>query len=342
MTGKSPLVLSFFVPTWVILLELRSALVGCRLQSTPLATSMYVKDLGFELNIFETALGDDEKVHITKFMPNISTHPVFSTCSSKSKPAGSSSEAGFQNTTLINLGTAGSQVIGLICKIDFVSPSARAKLSDKSSVVEVSFKSPMAAEIFVGKTLRCKASFPIPVAGSRSKLRIVRKSSYVEVIVPILRPLDTDSSPKLLFPLSTPNKINAQAMALPVNWNLPYVALDSLPDLDIGKTEKLQWLITHTTLMFSSRERKIREANEAGRIPIGLAPDVRVDFKDGLFSMFMHYSGLQGGTRGKKYSHFTRKTPEVFTFSCSYQPSNLTSPTTQSSSTPQLFHWLIT
>jgi len=75
-------------------------------------------------------------------------------------------------------------------------------------------------------------------------------------------------------------------MALPVNWNMPYVTLDVLPDLDIRKTEKLQWLITHTSLMFSSRERKIRDAGMAGQSPSFPPPDVRVDFKDGLFLHF--------------------------------------------------------
>jgi MYND finger len=292
--GKSPLVVSFFIPTWILLQEPRKAIVACGLQITAHATVSFAKALGPELRIFETNLGDDDKVHITKYMPNLSAYPKFMACSSKPNIARPTTEDTFKNTTLVNLGADGSQIVGLTCKIDFISSSAKAKLSDKSSPVEVGFDSPMVAEIVVGKTLRCKATFPTPVAGSRSKLRIARKSSYVEVIVPILRPLDKDGSPKFMFPLFVTDKMTAQTMALPVNWNMPYVTLNVLPDLDIRKTEKLQWLITHTSLMFSSRERKIRDARMAGQSPSFPPPDVRVDFKDGLFSILMQYSGLQG------------------------------------------------
>lgn len=46
--------------------------------------------------------------------------------------------------------------------------------------------------------------------------------------------------------------------------------------------------------MFSTKERQIREAGIAGQTPPGAKPNNRVEMKDGLFSMFMAYTGLQG------------------------------------------------
>jgi hypothetical protein len=63
--GKPPLIVSFFIPTWIVVQELRTALVACGLQSTPHATVSFAKTLGLELRIFETTIGDDRKVRIT-------------------------------------------------------------------------------------------------------------------------------------------------------------------------------------------------------------------------------------------------------------------------------------
>ena len=89
--------------------------------------------------------------------------------------------------------------------------------------------------------------------------------------------------------------MTAKAAALPANWSAPYVALDILPVLDTEEKSKMKWLITHASLMWSSRERRIREAGMAGQaLPSNLRQDDRVDFKDGVFSLLMHYTGLQG------------------------------------------------
>jgi hypothetical protein len=117
----------------------------------------------------------------------------------------------------------------------------------------------------------------------------------VEVVVPVLGPLDGDASPEFMFPLSIIPKAAVQEPVLPVNWNMPYVTLDVVSILDTKKNSKIQWLTTHALLMFSSRESKIREAGMLGQALSPPQQDSRVDFKDGLFSLFMHFSGLQGG-----------------------------------------------
>ena len=151
----------------------------------------------------------------------------------------------------------------------------------------------MAIDVTTGKEgLHYEALFPLPVSASRAKTRVARKSAYVEIIAAIVGPLDKDQFPSNIFPLSADLQVGS-SLLLPVNTNMPYINLSNLPTLDTNRPSKLEWLITHVTMMFSARERKIREANMASTDP---ASDVRVDFKDGLFSLFMHSSGLQGGT----------------------------------------------
>jgi hypothetical protein len=71
----------------------------------------------------------------------------------------------------------------------------------------------------------------------------------------------------------------------------PVLNLECLPILDIARPRDLQRLITHTSLQSSARERALREKSMASSTEIH--KDVRLNFKDGLFSMFMHFSGLQ-------------------------------------------------
>jgi hypothetical protein len=291
--GTSPLVVSFLIPTWLVLQEPQTARVACRIQSTPHAAASLAEKLGLGLEIFETTLGDDGRVHITKFMPHMSAYPIFVANSNSLKRSSSSTAPQFCNT-ISAAARDGRQVVGLTCKIDFVSVPSKAKLSDKTSSVELKCKSPIAFDIAVGKTIKCSAPFPTPVSGARSKLRIARKSSYVEVVAPILGPLDGDASPEFMFPLSIISDTPVQGTVVPVNWNMPYVTLEVFPTLDTKKTSKMQWLITHASLMFSSRERKLREGGMSSQAPRTVQKDPRVDFKDGLFSLFMHFTGLQG------------------------------------------------
>ncbi|KAF2816888.1 uncharacterized protein BDZ99DRAFT_564711 [Mytilinidion resinicola] len=53
----------------------------------------------------------------------------------------------------------------------------------------------------------------------------------------------------------------------------------------------MQWLVTHTSVMFSAKEARIQRKNLAPGVSID---DLRMNFKDSLFIMFMSFSGLQG------------------------------------------------
>jgi hypothetical protein len=71
---------------------------------------------------------------------------------------------------------------------------------------------------------------------------------------------------------------------------MPHLNLDCLPVIDTAKQSELDWFTTHTSGMFSSREREMRDKP----MPADAKKDVRVSFKDSLFSLFMHVTGLQG------------------------------------------------
>lgn len=74
---------------------------------------------------------------------------------------------------------------------------------------------------------------------------------------------------------------------------MPYLNLDCTPVLSTENTNAMQWLMTHASLQFSARERKLRGASTSSTSIINHR-DVRINLKSSLFSIFMRYTGLQG------------------------------------------------
>ncbi|KAL5113208.1 hypothetical protein ACEQ8H_008925 [Pleosporales sp. CAS-2024a] len=68
--GKSPLIVSFQTPSWFLLLEPQTAIIAFGLQSTPHSTK-FVESLGLEMNIFQTTLGNQDHVYISRHPPNL-------------------------------------------------------------------------------------------------------------------------------------------------------------------------------------------------------------------------------------------------------------------------------
>ncbi|KAH9217441.1 hypothetical protein DL95DRAFT_406771 [Leptodontidium sp. 2 PMI_412] len=67
--GNCPLLVSFNVPTWVILRDPSKAIVNFGIQSTPQSSATFIHRLGLSMNIAVAKLMDNSSVHITKFHP---------------------------------------------------------------------------------------------------------------------------------------------------------------------------------------------------------------------------------------------------------------------------------
>lgn len=77
--GSSPLLVSFYAPSWILLLEAQATIVGLGIQSMPLSTQTFLETLGLDLNVYKTTLGDEDHVFITRHPPNQAGFP--SVCS---------------------------------------------------------------------------------------------------------------------------------------------------------------------------------------------------------------------------------------------------------------------
>lgn len=284
-TGTSPLIVSFYAPTWMVLREPQQATISFGIQATPQAGRTFVKTLGFDMSVHTTTLGDEENVYISKYRPHQSGHP--SMCDppgTEIKAQGSLTEHTRTDITA-NLDPKTTNIVGFTGRLSFLSEDTRSILKGRAPITVVQV-SPCILDLFIGKgNPRYRIYFPAPVLQSQSITRIARKSSYVEIEAPILGPIGEEGFPHFMYPLFLDEY-------KPVIWNMPYLNLDCLPILDVSKPGDLQWLVTHTSLQFSTRERASRDKSmESSEV---VQKDVRINFKDSLFTLFMHFTGAQG------------------------------------------------
>ena len=68
--GTSSLSVSCYVPSWVVLMEPRTATVALGIKSTPQSSATFVRHFGLDLKIFRTTLGNKQNIHLARYAPN--------------------------------------------------------------------------------------------------------------------------------------------------------------------------------------------------------------------------------------------------------------------------------
>ncbi|KAL2075114.1 hypothetical protein VTL71DRAFT_56 [Oculimacula yallundae] len=291
-SGKAPLLVSFNVPTWVVLHDPSKTIVTLGVQTTPQTMMTFIKKLGFNLIIHETDLQDNKRVHITRFPPH---HTGFASVSAFTPSFEDEKLIRDVKTTIsANVDRNTASICGLTGRLDIHSEEVKAVLQAgyKISLTQLS---PTTISITIGNHVpNLSLTFPVPVLSSKSQTRIARKSSYIEIIVPFADHTSNKGFTNFMYPLSLRNNI-------PIVSNMPYLNLNCLPIIDVtsktiatGKT--LAWLNPHTSLQFSTRERLQRDQSMQSH-STDFKADARTNFKGTLFSMFMLFSGLQGDKR---------------------------------------------
>ena len=170
--GTSPLVVSFSVPSCALHIEHPDVMsVALSLRSTPRSTMMFVPKLGMFLKIFAAPLMDRSQVFVVPDEPrglDESLDSIFATNNHQ------------ENTVSVVTDPQSRRATILVARANITDAPTRDSLSSRA---EVSCRqvSPYVMEVLIGQT-RKSLVYPLPVTGSRSKLRIARKSFYVEVL----------------------------------------------------------------------------------------------------------------------------------------------------------------
>jgi hypothetical protein len=288
--GTSPMVISFRVPTVFVEAVYGEAVVGFRaLLADPNSDGCEQPWRDDEFCCYEKPFSDQDHVFITRYQPGRTTCTPQGLRTTKA-PSTEPSETTF--TADFDMSNPAIQVIrGITGRFNIISDQGKKLLADKAPI-EVHQTSPFTLAITIGKdipqALTLPLTFPAPILQTGSKIRIARKSSYIEISAPLAHP---STNPPILDPYLLPTTLPREPPFRPVTLNTPHLSLPTLPILSLADRARPRFLTTLTSLMFSTRERRAREEAAAASSP-------RLGFKESLFPLFMLSAGLQGGQTG--------------------------------------------
>lgn len=283
-TGSSSLIVTFCAPAETLLLDSKNATVEFGVQATVSSLGSLRGLLGPDMNLYKTTLGDTKHVYLTKSPPNkVGSSAVCLQANSRAIPTNELAGSGIRITITAIVERRFAKVTALTGRVDFLSKELQNELKGQSLVESVQI-SPCAIAVVIGPSRQQhQIYFPVPVLNTRSKTRIARKSSYVEIVAPIADPM-AQSFSYFMYPIF-------MEAHTPVIWNMPYLKMESLPIINIKKAGRLQWLNHHLGCMMSARERKLREKAMASKGTV--QEDTRINFKDTLLAFLLTFGGLQ-------------------------------------------------
>ena len=167
--GSSPLVVSFSIPSWTIQ-DPEGWKIALSLRQSPQTVHLMSK-FGMYLNVFTARLTDTSVVFVAPEEP----HGICYRLYNSPMQAGGSGDC--KISAVMN--TEGERVSTLTARADIVDGPTRVILSSGASVTSHQI-SPCIIEISIGSEKR-RLVYPSPVVGTLSKVRIARKSCYIEV-----------------------------------------------------------------------------------------------------------------------------------------------------------------
>ncbi|KAI1161159.1 hypothetical protein F5B18DRAFT_674905 [Nemania serpens] len=280
-SGNSPLIASFFAPTFPLFQEPRDVLVALGLHSSPGTVFAFIPKLGITMNVYDTTLDNSDAVYVTRFAPNQPGFPIV-TGFARTSPA-SRIGTGAKFSLSAGVDTKTGDITSLAARLDIVSSDLKQALTSGCEVKK-SIISPCEVAISLGRNPPLGLCFPVFVKQSSQKVRIARTSSYIEVVAQVADCSEWMTYPEYMFPVrSEPRR--------PVNCNMPYLNLQKSPVIQIAQHSRLRWLVPHVSLAMSARERALRDKADLSR---SAGEQARLDFKDSIFSILIQFTGLQG------------------------------------------------
>lgn len=228
--------------------------------------------------LYTTTLGD-ENVYITEHPPHQSNHPYSRHLSEISVPV--SEPADIVTTFKATVDVQSARISSLTSRAMLIHKAGSIDVIDK---IDVSITSSVSTINVTPSSKLYQTRFPAPSPAPKMTIHVgeAKDSAYVEIVASLN---SAQRCPDFMYPMMLGSK-------LPVVWNMPYLNLDLFPKLDTSKTNRLKWLTSHTSLQMSARERASRAKHIIS--PNMEQKDLRINFKDSLFSLFIAFSGLEG------------------------------------------------
>ncbi|KAI2620321.1 hypothetical protein GGS26DRAFT_594940 [Hypomontagnella submonticulosa] len=265
--GKSPLIVSFYVPSFVLFLKPQNAEVACAIHG--------LKMKPFDL--YKTALDKSGKVRISRYAPNQTGFPVASGFASEDFVSPGDINPGTDTSVAAVIDKKTGQVSTFNGRFNIESAEYRSALREASEV-RASNISPCEISVSLGKGKPSFAlSFPMFVVAGTLKA-MSDKSSSIGVIAPAAGYAGWIRYPSFMYTTYLEN-------GEPVNWNIPYLDLDKCPVISTEDRSQLGWLKSHTTSVFSRQEKDFEKDD---RLLRDGREQIRINFKSTLCYTLFH------------------------------------------------------
>ena len=280
--GSADLVVTCAVPAFGLLLGPRNGIrVAFRINTNPDSVARF-SHVGNRRAIFETGFHDEKRLFICRDAPRLETLRSSSIQNECIKNNISQNQSSGQTLVRLN---AGHRATHLQSHMDLPKDSAESKALSTGEGITITECSPSSVMLRIGSSLTRQVIFPFPIQGSKSKTRIARKSSWIEVEVPIFTALDGDrfdSWTQMVF----------ESDFRPLCWNIPRVNLELQPVITFPKKGDSSWLRTFMGTTLSDAERSLSMLNQA------TTTNAKSDLKQSLNTLFQTFAGLNEKSDG--------------------------------------------
>ncbi|TFK16970.1 hypothetical protein FA15DRAFT_683641 [Coprinopsis marcescibilis] len=252
--GTSSLVASFVAPSWLLVHKepYQNISIGFGVRNTPAACVRLIPKLGLTLRIFKN------HVYVLPEYPLPSrysgTSPQSTTTFSRSPKM--LSQLGTVDGTAVSLDEQCELVESLTGHISLTDEASIRLFSSKGSKLTPQIKqlSPCVIRVGLGDKAQDLA-YPFPVQVTNHRLRLARKSRYIEVIVLPSRSFLPDGLKLNPYPV-----VESNGAITP--WSIHRVNLSILPSLDPKSRTISKWVNAHISSMLSDRERANLKKNK--------------------------------------------------------------------------------
>ncbi|KDN36983.1 hypothetical protein RSAG8_10436, partial [Rhizoctonia solani AG-8 WAC10335] len=253
--GNSDLIVSFWAPTRTV--EEPDTTVDLRLKPTMASVLTYYKKLPKLLEVFTAKITDKHHITVLPYRPTLPSEPAIYPPTWKNPPDPDHSKYQCHAIITENLGQS---VTSWLARFTVQALEERLALLQGATVAAKQI-GPCTMELKIGSYTH-PLLYCYPIQGKEPRIRIARKSGYVEVIVPISAPSDPSGYFMNPFPISTM--------------------------VDTAIPSKLYWVEHLCKHQLSAPEKSIRDGGEVTRQQ---AIHARANFKSSIHSLAKHYLG---------------------------------------------------
>ncbi|TEB27907.1 hypothetical protein FA13DRAFT_1666645 [Coprinellus micaceus] len=290
--GKSPLVVSFTAPAYLLteLVPPNEVGVAFAVRNTPAACATLIKKLGMSLRIFSAKLLDSTLVHILPEPPlpakRMQAGAQAGPTTSAFAPSSVRDEIGKADRAVIDFDEDCEHVSTLAIRVNITDETSLKLFSAEGSkaVPDIEQVSACVVKVALGGRVQ-HVVFPFPVVGSQHRLRLARKSRYIEVLVPPSRSFMEDGMKFNPYPV-----VRNGSTIFP--WSIHRISPSSLPVLNVNSAKDLKkWLGLHIASMMSNRERKLRKKRKH---------DALMFAKDTIHMIFTYAAGIEDAKKPRR------------------------------------------